>query len=75
MLRQIELWVPNGPITETGVLLVTTLCFWKFCFSLRTVKSWFDVPATHMCIFVLFVRAGVIFDDAFSLWVSLTTTI
>ena len=26
----------NGSITKNGVLPVTTLIFWKFCFSLRT---------------------------------------
>ena len=36
MLRQIEWWVQNGPIAKNGVLPVTTLSFWKFCFSLRT---------------------------------------
>ena len=36
MLRQIEGWVHNGPITKNGVLVVTTLFFKKFCFSLRT---------------------------------------
>ena len=36
MLRQIEWWILNGPITKNGVLPVTTLFFWKFCFSLRT---------------------------------------
>ena len=36
MLRQIEWWVQNEPITKNGVLPVTTLYFWKFCFSLRT---------------------------------------
>ena len=36
MLRQIECWVQNGPIKKNGVLPVTTLFFWKFCFSLRT---------------------------------------
>ena len=36
MLRQIEYWVQNGPITKNGVWPVTTLHFWKFCFSLRT---------------------------------------
>ena len=35
MLRQIEWWIQNGPITKNGVLPVTTLFFWKFCFSLR----------------------------------------
>ena len=36
MLRQIEWWVQNGPITKNRVLPVTTLPFWKFSFSLRT---------------------------------------
>ena len=35
MLRQIEWWVRNGPITKNGVLPVTTLFLRKFCFSLR----------------------------------------
>ena len=36
MLRQLEWWLQNGPITKNGVLPVTTFFFWKFCFSLRT---------------------------------------
>ena len=36
MLRQIKWWVQNGSITMNEVLSVTTLIFWKFCFSLRT---------------------------------------
>ena len=36
MLRQIKWWVQNVPITKNGVLPVTTLSFWKFCFSSRT---------------------------------------
>ena len=36
MLRQIEWWVQNGPITKNGVLPVTTLFFWKCYFSLGT---------------------------------------
>ena len=36
MLRQIKWWVQNGSITMNKVLSVTTLIFWKFCFSLRT---------------------------------------
>ena len=36
MLRQIECWVQNGPITKKGVLPITTLFFSKFCFSWRT---------------------------------------
>ena len=36
MLRQIDWWVQNGPITKNGVLPATTSFFWKFYFSLRT---------------------------------------
>ena len=35
------------------------------------MKSWFDVPTTQMPIFLLSVSARVLFDGAFSLWVSL----
>ena len=31
----------------------------------------FDVPTTQMPIFLVFVSAGVLFDGAFSVWVSL----
>ena len=33
MLRQIEWWIQNGPITKSGVLPVTTLFFWEICSS------------------------------------------
>ena len=59
MLRQIEWWVQNRPISMNGVQPATTLFFWKF---------WFDVPTTQMSIFILFGSAGVIFEGAFSLW-------
>ena len=36
MTRQIEWVVQNRPITRNIVLPVTTLFFWKFCFSMRT---------------------------------------
>ena len=36
MIRQIEWWLQNGPIKKNGDLPVTSLFFWKFCFSLRT---------------------------------------
>ena len=36
MLRKIKWWLQNRPITKNGVLPVTTLFFWKFCFTLRT---------------------------------------
>ena len=63
MLRLIEWWVQNEPIAKNGVLPVTTLFFWKSSFSLRT---------SYWCtIFVLFVSPGVLFDGAFSLWVTL----
>ena len=73
MLRQIEWWLQNGPITKNGVLPVTTFFLWKFCFSFRTsYKEWFDVPTTQMFIIVLFTSAGVLFDGAFPPRVSLT---
>ena len=33
--------------------------------------TWFDVLISQMSVFILFVSAGVVFDGAFSLWVSL----
>ena len=73
ILRHIESWVQNGPISKNGVLPVTTFFLWKFCFYFRTsYKEWFDVPTTQMFIIVLFTSAGVLFDGAFSLRVSLT---
>ena len=35
-VKQIEWWLHIRPNTKNGVLPVTTLFFWKFCFSLRT---------------------------------------
>ena len=55
MLRQIEWWLQNGPITKNGVLPVTTLFFWKFCFSLRTSYKELicctNNPNAHICTF------------------------
>ena len=43
----------------------------KSSLSLKSlIKSWFGVPTTRMSIFILFVSAGVLFEGAFSLWVS-----
>ena len=36
MLRPTVWWIQNGSITRNGVLPVTILFFWIFCFSLRT---------------------------------------
>ena len=36
------------------------------------MNNWFNVPTAQTTIFVLFLGAGVFFDGAFSLWVSLT---
>ena len=72
MLRQIEWWVQNEPITKNGVLPVTTLCFSKFVSVQEPLtKSIFDVTTTQMSIFILFETAEVLFDGALSLWVSL----
>ena len=35
------------------------------------MNNWFNVPITQTPIFVLFLSAGVLFDCAFSLWVSI----
>ena len=52
ILKQIEWWVQNGPITKSGVLSVTTLFFWKLCFSLKTSYKeliWcINNPNTHI---------------------------
>ena len=72
MLRQIEWWLQNGPITKNGVLPVTTSFFKKLCFSLRTsYKELIWCTNDPVPIFILFVSTGVLFDGAFSLWVSL----
>ena len=36
------------------------------------MNNWFNVPTAQTPIFVLFLSAGVLFDVAFSLYVSLT---
>ena len=35
------------------------------------MNNWFNVPTAQTPIFVLFLSAGVLFDGAFTLWVSL----
>ena len=55
MLKQIEWWLKNWPITKSGVLPVTALFLWKICFSFRT--SWKESiwctndPNVHIYIF------------------------
>ena len=62
----------NGPAAKDGVSPVTTSFFWNFCFSLRTsYKELTWCMPNQMSIFILFVSAGVLFEGAFSLWVSL----
>ena len=55
ILRQIKWWRQNGPIPKKGVLPVTTLFFWKFCFSLRTsyeeLICYTNNPNDHICTF------------------------
>ena len=52
MFRQIEWGVQNELITKSGVLTVTTLFSWKFCFSLRTSckeLTWYkNYPYVHI---------------------------
>ena len=40
-VKKNKMLTKNGPITKNGVLPVTTLFFWKFCFSLRTTYTEF----------------------------------
>ena len=72
MLRQIGWGLQNGPITKSKVFEVITLLFEK-CVSVRQpfIKGWFDVPSTSRSIVILFVSAGALFEDVFSLWVFL----
>ena len=61
-----EWGLQNGPITKNIVLSVVTLFLWKFVSVQEPViKSWFEIPATHMSIFILFSSAGVLFEGAF----------
>ena len=67
------------PIKKNEVLPVTTFFFfWKFCFSLKiSYKELIWCTAypnvyIHMCIFI---NAAVLFEGAFSLWVSLKLTL
>ena len=73
MLRQIEWRVHDVPITKNTVLPVATVFCWKFCFSIRTCYKeliWStNYPNDH--IYIFFKSAGVFFQVAFSLWVSL----
>ena len=39
MLRQIEWWLQNIPMTKSGVLPVATLFFWKFVPVLGSLKK------------------------------------
>ena len=74
MLRQRGWAGQNGPITMNGILPATTLFFENFVsVSEPHKKSWFDVPTTQMAIFILFESVGVLFENAFSLWVSLNS--
>ena len=52
---------------------VTTLFFENFVSVEESlIKSWFDVPITQASILVLIASAEVLFEGAFSLWVSVT---
>ena len=55
MLRQIKWWLQSGPIKKKRVFPVTTLFFWKFCFSLRTSYKELicctNNPNAHICTF------------------------
>ena len=68
----ITTWIQSGPIIKNRVLPVTTIFFENFVsVEEPLINSSFDVPVAQTPKSVLFVRAGVLFDGAFSLWVSL----
>ena len=72
MLRQIEWWVQNGPVTKEQSFTSNYFIFLKNLFQLKKeplIKSWFDVLMTRTP-YSYFVSAGVLFGGAFSLWVS-----
>ena len=69
---EIESGVQSGYITKNGVLPVTTFFLENFASVYESrIKSWFDVPTNQMLIFILLKSIGVLFESAFSLWVSL----
>ena len=54
--------VRNVPITKNRVLPLTTLCFWKFNLSTKTlIICCFNVPTTQVFMFILFVSAWTLF--------------
>ena len=60
------------PITKKGVLPVTALLFWKSYFGRRTSsKELIWCTNYSVSIHILFVSTWVLFEGAFSLWVSL----
>ena len=74
MLRQIECEIQNGPSTKDGVLPVINLFFRKFYFSLRTNLWRVDLmyESLKFILFILFECVRVLFEGAFSQWVSST---
>ena len=61
----------NEPILKNGVLPLTTLFFWKFCYSLRTYYEELIWCTNYANVHILFVSTGVLFEGFFSVWVSL----
>ena len=61
---------------KNGVLPITTLIFWKFCFSLRPsykeLFCWRNDPNVHIHTFI---STGILFEVDFILWVSLSELI
>ena len=71
-VRTNRMGVQNGLFTKKGDLPVTTLFLWKFCAGLRTsYKELIWCISNPKPRFILFAITGVLFEDGFSLWVSL----
>ena len=75
MSRQIKWWLQNGPIKKNGVLPITNLFFENFVSVRTSFKELIcctNNPNTHICTFC---KRWSFIWRAFSLWVSLRTTI
>ena len=73
ILRQIDWGAWNGPITKHRGWSVSTLSFLKILFQFKSLinrESRFIVPTTQVSILPFFKGVGVLFEKAFSLWVS-----
>ena len=80
MWQSLEILNVSNTLTLKQIFWKMKMFFKKlqYCFLAEYTKienatfPWFDVPTTQISIFILFVSGGVLFEGAFSLWVSLS---